>query len=121
MASMLDGDNRRRHRRSRVRVLLQLGSATLADTNGFTRDLSIGGASIVTDDPLPDYSMINVTLSAEDNSEQVTVEARVLWCRPMDEVVTKSTKYLAGIQFMNLHTGMAKQTITSLMKRKPKK
>lgn len=81
-----------------------------------TRDLSLGGACIELEQSMPSYSSVRVFFYS-DFEEVLELEARVLWVKeelsPGGEI-----KFVAGLQFLNLHTKDGKKIVDELMKRK---
>lgn len=95
-------DNRRQHRRFEAAVAaeIELDGAML---EGETRDISVGGVSVLVDEPLDEGIDLSVTLiltedgiqSADD--AELTAAARVMWTAP-----TEAGTCLAGLRFITL-------------------
>jgi c-di-GMP-binding flagellar brake protein YcgR len=96
-------DNRRQHRRYQAAVAaeIELDGNTL---EGETRDISVGGVSVLVDEPLDEGADIAVTLiltedgiaAAHDDAE-LAATARVMWTAP-----TEHGACLAGLRFVQL-------------------
>jgi c-di-GMP-binding flagellar brake protein YcgR len=101
-------DNRREHTRFRTAVAaeLEVDGEVFSAT---TRDVSEGGASIVTDARLSDGGTISLTLIlTEDgiesaNAEALTTQATVMWSAPTD-----SGETMAGLRFEKLSAAAAR-------------
>lgn len=95
-------DNRRKHRRYEAAVAaeVELDGETL---EGETRDISIGGVSVLVDEPLDEGVNIAITLILTEDGiesaheEAFTAKALVMWTAPTDQ-----GGCLAGLRFSGL-------------------
>jgi c-di-GMP-binding flagellar brake protein YcgR len=76
--------------------------------NGFTYDLSTGGARILTKDPLAAGTLINVRVDLARTRESVVLAAEVRWARYND----RTGLYELGVEFHHLSS----QKVLSLIK-----
>lgn len=107
-------DNRRQHSRFQTAVAAELevdGEIFVAKT----RDVSEGGASVVTDAKLTDGGTLTLTLIlTEDgiesaNAEALTTMATIMWTAPTDDGET-----MAGLRFEKLSASGAR-TLAQLL------
>jgi c-di-GMP-binding flagellar brake protein YcgR len=107
-------DNRRKHARFRTAVAAELDVDGTIYT-ATTRDISEGGASVVTEAQLVDGSELMITLIlTEDGIEAahhdaLCTRARVMWSAPTDEQET-----MAGLRFEALGASGAR-TLAQLL------
>ena len=96
-------DKRREQRTDEEnKVVIQL--AAQADSRnaqkevcGLTRDISVGGARIVTDSPLPPGTLCKLNLALSKSRQKVIMEGRVKWVRNLHE----KGLYEVGVEFMH--------------------
>lgn len=112
------GDNRRRYRRVKNKVKIKLSkTSSEAYVNGYTRDLSLGGACIELEDFIPSFSVVNVILGSEHKN--VKVEGRILWIKEIkNDESNEILYYLSGLQFLNLNTEEQKLIVKELMEKR---
>ena len=124
------GDNRRRHRRVKINITFRLSktSSELVSIEAYTRDLSIGGACIEINQQLSPYTIVRLYFQTI-KKEVFDVEGRILWIKelrnesPEDDTYEtekqeEPCRYLAGVQFLNLHTEERKKQIHELMNKR---
>ncbi len=76
--------------------------------NAFTHDLSTGGARLLTKDPLPAGTLINLRIDLARTRESVVLAAEIRWARFND----REGLYELGIEFHHLSS----QKVLSLIK-----
>lgn len=126
---MVYGDNRRRYHRVKVKLTFKISQSISeqAFITAYTRDLSMGGACIETNHDLPSFCLVKLFFELPDKSSSINIEGRVLWSKEIksfdddEQSNHQPALYLAGIQFLNLHTAERKQHIQKLMELKRKK
>ncbi len=82
--------------------------STHKEMYGLTRDISVGGARIVTDSPLPHGTLCRLNLALSRSKQEVILEGRVKWVKSMYE----KGLYEVGVEFMH----EIPDTIMALMK-----
>jgi DNA-binding response OmpR family regulator len=91
------GDNRRNYDRRqllvRVDVISSSGSARVI---GELRDLSLGGAQVITMGPLEVGAKVLFSLDAAITGEPMTFDSEVRWCQPL------SDGYAHGLELLDL-------------------
>ncbi len=106
------GLNRRREKRFHLKTIIALSreSSVLNQIKGFTKDLSMGGASCVIDEYLDVYTLVNVKIFLKENEDPIEVAGRITWIKEhdieeeQDGSLEGSKKYMVGIQFLNLYS-----------------
>ena len=96
-----------------IKVVIQLATQTDSrnaqrEMYGLTRDISVGGARIVTDCPLPHGTLCKLNLALSKSRQEVILEGRVKWIKSLHE----KGLYEVGVEFMHELPG----TIMALMK-----
>jgi hypothetical protein len=81
--------------------------------NAFTRDLSLGGARIETDQSFPEGAELKMTLYLSKSWQVVKLRGRVQWVKDIDQGL-----FEMGIQFQHEIPGSIMSLITHLF-RKP--
>ena len=95
-------DNRRKHARFRTEIAAEV-EVEGEVFSGKTRDVSQGGASILTDAQLSEGGVVNLTLILTEDgiesahAEALTTRATVAWA-----VITDDGETLAGVRFEGL-------------------
>jgi c-di-GMP-binding flagellar brake protein YcgR len=101
-------EERRLHPRCQVRLVVDYRLEGFAeDRIGLTRDLSAGGAGLLTEEQIPSGSLLTrlrFSLSDGPQGEDRPIELSAVALRsvPLPAAEQKPYRFLAGLQFLNL-------------------
>ena len=107
-------DNRKERRTDEEnKVVIQLAAGASSENSqqemyGLTRDISVGGARIVTDNPLPHGTLCKLFLALSKSKQEVIIEGRVMWVKELSE----KGLFEVGVEFVH----EVPSTILALMK-----
>ena len=122
------GINRRQSKRVHLTtdIVLAKEMSSLNPIKGITKDLSTGGACCLIPLQLKVFTIVNLKILVEDETEPLEISGRVTWVREIEdakneldrepkEIEENPNIYIIGIQFLTLYS-KKKEKLKSIMK-----
>jgi Tfp pilus assembly protein PilZ len=79
-----------------IKTVKPNSAGDIVTSNAFTRDLSLGGARILTNTPFQLNSELTITLHLAKSNQQAKVNARVVWLKSID-----NGSHEIGVEFLH--------------------
>ncbi len=79
-----------------IKVIKPNSAGDFVISDAFTRNLSLGGARILTNTPFQLHSKLTITLYLAKSNQQARVEGRVVWVKSIDK-----GSHEIGVEFLH--------------------